>query len=75
MKSLNRVQLFATPWPVAHQASPSMGSFKQGHWNGLPFPSLGDLPNPGIEPGSPTLQIDALSSEPPDYKEVSDKYK
>ena len=42
-----------------------MGFSRQEYWSGLPFPSPGDLPNPGIEPGSPTLQIDALSSEPP----------
>ena len=40
--------------------------FQQEYWSGLPFPSPGDLPNPGIEPGSPTLQADALTSEPPD---------
>ena len=39
--------------------------FRQGNWSGLPFPSPGDLPNPGIEPGSPALQADALLSEPP----------
>ena len=56
---------FATPWTVAYQAPPSMGFSKQGYWSGLPFPSPGDLPNPGIEPGSPKLQADALPSEPP----------
>ena len=65
MKSLSRVQLFATPWTVAYQAPPSMGFSRQEYWSGLPFPSPGDLPNPGIEPGSPTLQADALPSEPP----------
>ena len=65
MKLLSRVQLFATPWTVACQAPQSMGFFKQGYWSGLPFPSPGDLPNPGIEPGSPTLQADSLPSEPP----------
>ena len=54
-----------TPWTVAHQAPPSMEFSRQEYWNGLPFPSPGDLPNPGIEPGSPTLQADALPSEPP----------
>ena len=49
----------------AHQAPPSMGFSRQGYWSGLPFPSPGDLPDPGIEPGSPTLQADALPSEPP----------
>ena len=64
MKSLSHVRLFATPWTVAYQASPSMGFSRQEYWSGLPFPSPGDLPNPGIEPGSPALQTDALSSEP-----------
>ena len=44
------------PWTVAHQAPPSMGFSKQEYWSGLPFPSPGDLPNPGIEPRSPTLR-------------------
>ena len=52
-------------WTVAHQAPPSMGFSGQEHWSGLPFPSPGDLPNPGIEPRSPALQADALTSEPP----------
>ena len=52
-KSLSRVRLFATPWTAAYQAPPSMGFFRQEYWSGLPFPSPGDLPNPGIEPGSP----------------------
>ena len=60
---LNRVQLFATPWTVAHQAPLSMGFSRQEHWSGLPFPSPGDLPDPGITPGSPALQVDALLSE------------
>ena len=65
VKSLSRVQLFATPWTVAHQAPPSMEFSKQEYWSGLPFPSPGGLPDPGIEPGSPTFQADALTSEPP----------
>ena len=65
VKSLSRVRLFATLWTVAHQAPPSMGFSRQEYWSGLPFPSSGDLPNPGIEPRSPTLQADALTSEPP----------
>ena len=44
---------------------PSMGFPRQEYWNGLPFPSPGDLPNPGIEPWSPALQTDALPSQPP----------
>ena len=65
MKSLSLVRLFAIPWTVAYQAPLSMGFFRQGCWSGLPFPSPGDLPDPGIEPRSPTLQADALPSEPP----------
>ena len=65
VKSLSHVQLFATPWTVAHQAPPSMGFSRQEYWSGLPFPSPGDLPDPGIKPGSPSLQADALTSEPP----------
>ena len=60
MESFSRVGLFATPWTVAYQASPSMG-----YWSGLPFPSPGDLPNPGIEPRCPALEADPLTSEPP----------
>ena len=51
------------PW-TTYQASPSMGFSRQEYWSGLPFPSPGDLPNPGIEPGSLALQTDALPSEP-----------
>ena len=65
MKSLSRVRLFATPRTVAYQAPQSMGFSRQECWSGLPFPSPGDLPDPGIEPGSPTLRADALPSEPP----------
>ena len=65
VKSLSRVQLFATPWTVAHQAPLSMGFSRQEYWSGLPFPSPGDLPHLGIEPRSPALQADALTSEPP----------
>ena len=65
MKSLSRVQLFGTPWTVAYQAPLSMGFSRQKYWSGLPFPSPGDLPDPGIEPGSPALEADALTSEPP----------
>ena len=45
----------ATPWAVAGQAPPSMAFSRQEYWSGLPFPSAGDLPDPGIEPGSPAL--------------------
>ena len=64
MKSLSHVQLFVTPWTIAYQASPSMGFSRQEYWSGLPFPFPEDLPNPGIEPRSPTLEADALTSEP-----------
>ena len=52
-------------WTVAHQASPSMGFSRKEYWSGLPFPSPGDLPDPGIKPRSPTLQADALTSALP----------
>ena len=65
MKSYNGVRLFVTPWTVAHQAPPSMGFSKQEYWSGLPLPPPGDLPGPGIEPRSPALQADTLTSEPP----------
>ena len=54
----------ATPWTVAHQAPLSMEFSRQEYWGGEPFPSPGDLPHPGIEPGSPALQTDSLPSEP-----------
>ena len=65
-QSLSRVQLCATLWTVAYQALPSMGFSRQEYWRGLPFPSPKDLPDPGIELRSPSLQADALPSEPPD---------
>ena len=65
VKSLSHVWLFATPWTVACQAPQSMEFSRQEYWIGLPFPPPGDLPNPGIEPGSPALPADALPSEPP----------
>ena len=65
VKSLSHVRLFATPRTVAYQAPPSMGFSRQAYWSGLPFSSPGDLPNPGTEPGSPALEADALTSEPP----------
>ena len=55
VESLNHVRLFATPWTVAPQALPSMGFSRQEYWSGLPFPSPGDPPDPGIEPRSPIL--------------------
>ena len=64
VKSLSRVLLFAM-WTVAYQAPLSMGFSRQEYWSGLPFPSPGDLSNPGIEPRSPALQADVLTSESP----------
>ena len=65
VKSLSCVWLFVTPWTVACQAPSSTGFSRQEYWSGLPFPSPGELPNPGIESGSPTLQVDSLLYEPP----------
>ena len=64
MESHSVVSNSATPWTVAYQATPSMGFSWQECWSGFPFPSPEDLPNPGIEPGSPTFQADALLFEP-----------
>ena len=55
----------STPWIVAYQFPPFIEFSRQEYWSGLPFPSPGDLPDPGIEPRSPSLQADALPSEPP----------
>ena len=55
VKSLSCVRLFATPWTITYHTPPSMGFSRQEYWSGLPFPSPEDLPNPGIEPGSPAL--------------------
>ena len=65
VKSLSCVQLFATPWTIAYQGPLSTGFSRQEYWSGLQFPSPGNLPNQGIEPGSPSFQADALPSEPP----------
>ena len=81
MKSLSRVRLFATPWTVAYQAPPTIEFSRQEYWSGVPFPSPGDLPDPGIEPRSPALQTDTLPSEPPGKptetirKEFADDFK
>ena len=58
----SHVRLFVTPWTVARQAPLSMEFSGQEYWSGLSFPSPGDLPDPGIEPGSPALQADSLQS-------------
>ena len=63
VQSFSCVRLFTTSSTVAPQAPLSMGFSKQEYWNGLPFPSPGDLPDPGIEPGSPALQADSLLTE------------
>ena len=64
-QSLSHVQLFVTPWTVAHQAPLSMEFSRQEYWSGWPVPSPGDLHNPGIKHGSFALQADSLPSEPP----------
>ena len=65
MTSLSHAQLFVTPWTAAYQALLSMGFSRQENQSGLPCPSAGDLPDPGIKPRSPTSQTDALLSEAP----------
>ena len=68
LSSFSRVQLFVTPWTVAHQAPLSMGFSRQEYWSGVPCPPPGDLHDPGIKPvspASPALQADSLSTEPP----------
>ena len=62
---LNRVQLFVTPWTLAHQVPLSMGFPRQEYWSGLPFPPPGDLPDPGIKPESPALAGGFFTTEPP----------
>ena len=64
LSRFSHVQLFETLWTVASQVSLSMEFSRQEYWNGLAFPSLGDLTNPGLEPGSPTLQADSLLPGP-----------
>ena len=59
------VRLFVTTWTVARQAPLSMGFSRQEHWSGLPYPPPGDLPNSGIDLGSPALQVDSLPAELP----------
>ena len=62
--SLSHAQLFVTPWTAARQAPLSMGLPRQEYWSGLPFLSLGDLPDPGIEPTSPALAGGFFTREP-----------
>ena len=61
--SLSRVRLYVTPWTVARLAPLAMEFSRQEYWSELPFPSPGHFPNPGIEPGSPTLQADPSPTE------------
>ena len=63
--------VLATLWTVAHQAPLSMGFSRQKYWKGLPFPSPGDLPHPGIEPRSPALQADSLPAELPGKPKIT----
>ena len=62
---LSRVWFFVTTWTVVCQAPVSIEFSRPEYWNELPFPSPGGLPDPGMEPWSPALQVDALPSEPP----------
>ena len=71
VKLLSHVWLFATLWTVAHQAPRSVGFSRHEYGSGLPFPSPGNLPDPGIEPRSPVLQADALTSKPPGKPRVT----
>ena len=74
VKSLSRVRLIVTLWTVAYQTPQSVEFSRQEYWSGFPFPSPGDLPNPGIEPRSPTFQADALTSKPPGNMNESKTY-
>ena len=65
MELLSHVRLFVTPWTAACQTPLTMEYSRQEYWSGKPFPSPGDLPNPGIKPGSHTWQADSLPYEPP----------
>ena len=65
VKSLSHIQLFATPWTITYQSSPSMGFSRQEYWNGLPFPSPEDPPDPGIKPVSPALTGRFFTTERP----------
>ena len=65
LHGLSHIQIFETLCTVAHQAPLSMGILRQEFWSELPFPFPGGLPDPGLEPWSPTLQADSLLYEPP----------
>ena len=74
VQSLSHVQLFVSPWTRAHQAPLSVEFSRQEYWSGLPFPSPGNLPDPGIKPTSlapPALQVDSLPSDPPGKSQTS----
>ena len=71
-ESLSRVRLFVTPWTVARQAPLFMEFSKEEDWSGWPFPSPEDLPNPGMEPGSPALRAASSPAEPPRKLVVKD---
>ena len=64
-QSLSRVQVFVTPWTIAHQAPLSMEFSRQEYWSGLPFPSAEDLLYPGIKLGPPALASKFFTTEPP----------
>ena len=64
LSRFSHVEFCVTPRTAAHQAPLSVEFSRQEYWSGLPFPSPGDLPDPGIEPKSPALQVDSLPSEP-----------
>ena len=70
---VSHVRLFVTLWAVAHQAPLFMEFSRQEYWNGLPFPSPGNLSDPGIEPESPVVQVDSLPSELPGKPSRSQK--
>ena len=68
---LSPIRLFAMPWTVVYQAPLSMEFSRQEYWSELPFPSPGELPDPGMELGSPALQPDSLPTEPPGHHSTS----
>ena len=67
VQSLSRVRLFANPRTVTRQAPLAMGFPRQEYWSGLPFPSPGDLPDPGIKPASPALAGGFFTTKPPGH--------
>ena len=74
-KSHQSFPTLCNPIDGTHQAPQIMGFSRQQYWSGLPFPSPGDLPNPGIEPGSPALEAEALTSEPPEFWRIAGRDK